>query len=81
MHITIIFFRKSLFTSLASKRFKLLVNLLDVLAHVAARSKLLVASRKRTRERAIFSVQAHVVGKLRPIRKQLVAVASILALE
>ena len=81
MHITIIFFRKSHFTSLASKIFKLLVNFLDVLAHVAALTKLLVASRKRARERAIFSVPAHVDDKLREIRKQPVAAASILALE
>ena len=81
MHITVIFFRKSHFTSLASKRFELLVNFLDVLPHVAALTKLFVASRKRARERAIFSVQAHVVDKLRPVRKQLMAVASILTLE
>ena len=78
---SLIFFRKSHFTSQANKWFELFVNFLDVLAHVAALTKLLVASRKRARERAIFSVQAHVVDKLRPVRKQLVAVASILALE
>ena len=52
-----------------------------MLAHVAALSKLLVASSKRAHERSIFSVQAHMVDKSGSIGKHLVAVAFILAME
>ena len=81
MHITIKILSKACFTFLANKRFGLLVHLLDVLAHVAEQPKLLVAPRKRAREGAIFSVQAHMADKLRLIRKHSVAITSILALE
>ena len=81
MHITIKLLRKSFFTFLANERFELIVHLLNMLAHVAALSKLFVASSKRARERSIFSVQAHMVDELGSIGKYVVAVASELALE
>ena len=65
MHILIRFLRKSFLTFRTNETFKIVVHLLDVLAHVAALPKFLVTSRKRAREGAIFSVQAHMADKLR----------------
>ena len=78
---TIKLLSKARFTFLANVGSAPLVHLLDVLAHVAPLPKLLDASRIRSLEGTIFSVQAHMVDELGSIGKQHVAVASILALE
>ena len=81
MHVAIKLLTEPCFTQRASIRLKLQVHFLDVLGYVAALTEPLAASLERAAERAISSVQAHMVEKLRPIRQHLVAVTSILALE
>ena len=61
--ITIELLSKAFITFLANVTSEPLVHLLDVLSHVAALPKFLVASRIRAREGAILSVQAHMVDK------------------
>ena len=81
MIIAVVLFRKVHRAVGAFPRLQLLVDLLDVLLDVAALAERLVAARHRTGEGLVLGMGAHVVDKFGPVRHDLVAAASELALE
>ena len=81
MIIAVVLFRKVHRAVGALPRLQLLVDLLDVLLDVAALAERFVAAWHRASEGLVLGMGAHVVDKLGPVRHDLVAAASELALE